>query len=136
MTVNLSYFKKPYRLDMNKNGGGIMICQTRYPKKGNQKIFVEINQRKNNFCLQVYIILNIKIMKQLILISLNRSAQAITNFYSQGISTSRKESTCFRNSENPIDLFLTNSDESFVNTTTVSTRLDCHKITISHSVKT
>ena len=162
-------FCKPYRLDRNHDGGGVMVyvredilsreLARHNLSKNIEAIFVEINLRKNKlllvgtyhstnkdygasnshyfeqmgFALDVYSNYN----KFLIVGDFNvqEDESCIQDFMNEYNAINLvKEITCFKNLENPscIDLFVTNSGNSFQNTTTVSTGLpDFHKMIIT-----
>ena len=162
-------FKKPYRLDRNRNGGGVMIyVREDIPSKELKKhkfsknieaIIVEINLRKNKFLLvgtyhskhqdygtsdidyfeQIGFALDVYYSYAKFLLAGDFNVQedklCIQSFLDEFDAKNLvKESTCFKNPDNPscIDLFLTNSSNSFVNTSTVSTGLsDFHKMIIT-----
>ena len=162
-------FKKPYRLDRNRHGGGVMFylredipskLLTKHKlSKTFEAIFVEINLRKTKFLIvgtyhsthPEYGTTNTAYFEQMgfaldayssydnFLLAGDFNIQegecSIQNFLDEFHAKKLvKEVTCFKNIENPscIDLFLTNSWQSFQNTTTVSTGLsDFHKMIIT-----
>ena len=163
-------YKKPFRLDRNRNGGGVMIyvredipCDilSKHNIPTNlEAIFVEINLRKNKLLLVgVYHSKNEKygvtddVFFKHIGLTLDFYSKRYDKFLLAGDFNTEedneilddfledyhaknlvKDPTCFKNPENPscIDLFITNSYQSFQKTTTVSTGLsDFHKMTVT-----
>ena len=165
----LDGFRKPYRFDRNKSGGGVMIyvrkdipCKQLNEHvftKNMEAIFVELNFRKRRFLLigsyhstnsvhgcsdteyfsEIEFALDIysKYDKFLIAGDLNiqEKETPIKNFLNTFKAKNLvKENTCFKNLENPscIDLFITNSVQSFIHTTTICTGLsDFHKMIVT-----
>ena len=163
-------YKKPFRKDRNKNGGGVMIyVREDIPSdilmKHNigeniEAIFVEINLRKNKLLLVgTYHSINAKYgttdeeyFRQIGL-ALDVYSSTYDKFLLAGDFNVKeendtldefledyhaknlvKEPTCFKNPENPscIDLFITNSFQSFQKTTTVTTGLsDFHNMAVT-----
>ena len=163
-------YKKPFRKDRNKNGGGVMIyvredipsdILVKHSIEENiEAIFVEINLRKNKLLLVgTYHSTNAKYgttdeeyFKQIGL-ALDVYSSTYDKFLLAGDFNVKEENdtldefledyhaknlvkdpTCFKNAENPscIDLFITNSFQSFQKTTTVTTGLsDFHNMTVT-----
>ena len=163
-------YKKPFRKDRNKNGGGVMIyVREDIPSdilmkhridENIEAIFVEINLRKNKLLLVgTYHSTNAKYgttdeeyFRQMGL-ALDVYSSTYDKFLLAGDFNVKeendtldefledyhaknlvKEPTCFKNPENPscIDLFITNSFQSFQKTTTVTTGLsDFHNMTVT-----
>ena len=163
-------YKKPFRRDRNRDGGGVMIyiredipCDEllKHNSPANiEAIFVEINLRKNKLLLagayhsknakygvtddefykQIGLILDLyssRFDKFLLAGDFNTQEdneildEFLDDFHAKNLV---KDPTCFKSSENPscIDLFITNSFQSFQKTTTVSTGLsDFHKMTVT-----
>ena len=166
--LKIDGFKKPYRLDRNTNGGGVMIYvredipSDRLNKHNTptnvEAIFVEINLRKNKLLLvgmyhstnaeygtsdavffeQIRFALDVYSNYDKFLLAgdfnLQEGEDLLDDFMDEFHSKNLvKETTCFKNPENPscIDLFITNSHGSFQKTSTVSTGLsDFHKMVV------
>ena len=159
-------YSEPYRLDRNRNGGGVLIyIREDIPSKKLTRhafpddiegLFIEINLRKCKWLLmgsyhppsqsdQHYFdsvgraldIYNDSYGKFLLLGDFNseETEPCLDSFlYEYEAKNLVKEKTCYKNRENPscIDLFLTNSSNSFQHTTVISTGLsDCHKMPIT-----
>ena len=159
-------YSEPYRLDRNRNGGGVLIyIREDIPSKKLTRhafpddiegLFIEINLRKCKWLLmgsyhppsqsdQHYFdsvgraldIYNDSYGKFLLLGDFNseETEPCLDSFlYEYEAKNLVKENTCYKNPENPscIDLFLTNSSNSFQHTTVISTGLsDCHKMPIT-----
>ena len=162
-------YTKPYRVDRNCDGGGILIyvrkdIPSKELKKHNftkniEALFVEINLRKNKFLLvgtyhsthpeygtsdndyfeQIGFSLDVYSNYDRFLLAGDFNVQigesSIDDFLTAyGANNLVKDFTCFKSLTNPscIDLFLTNSSNSFQSTTTVSTGLsDFHKMIIT-----
>ena len=163
-------YKKPFRLDRNTHGGGVMIyvredipCDalSKYSTPSKlEAIFVEINLRKNKLLLvgtyhsknPKYGLTDEEFFKHIGL-ALDFYSTRYEKFLLAGDFNTQedqeildefledyhaknlvKDPTCFKNLENPscIDLFITNSYQSFQKTTTVSTGLsDFHKMAVT-----
>ena len=162
-------FSKPYRLDRNRNGGGVMIyvrkdIPSRELKKHNfskniEAIFLEINLRKSKLLLvgtyhsthplygtsdkdffeQMGLALDVYSNYDKFVLAGDFNVQEgddslqefLDDFSAKNLV---KEKTCFKSLDNPscIDLFITNSFQSFQNTVTVSTGLsDFHKMVVT-----
>ena len=162
-------FKQPYRLNRNKDGGGVMIYVRKdIPSKELKKhkfsknieaLFVEINLRKSKLLLvgtyhsthpqygtndvdyfeQIGLSLDVYCNYEKFLLAGDFNVQEtevpLQEFLDEfGAKNLVKEKTCFKNLENPscIDLFITNSSQSFQKTTTVTTGLsDYHKMIVT-----
>ena len=162
-------YKKPYRLDRNGNGGGVMIyvredipCNQLLKHnlpKNIEAIFVEINMRKSKLLLvgtyhstnveygtndsvffeQIGFAMDIysNYDKFLIAGDLNvvEGNSVLDDFLDEFHAKNLvKEPTCFKSTENPscVDLFITNSYQSFQKTTAISTGLsDFHKMIVT-----
>ena len=157
---------KPYRLDRNKYGGGVlMYVREDIPSKilieykqpnDIEGIFVEINLRKVKWLLfgsyhppnqdDVYYFnqvskaqdfCNKKYEKFLLTGDFNAedTERTLSEFlYKFNTKNIVKDKTCFKNPNNPscIDLFLTNSPDSFHSTQAISTGLsDVHKLVMT-----
>ena len=174
MSINDPYniingYKKPYRLDRNRNGGGVMVyVREDIPSKELNKhnftkniegLFIEINLRKTKLLLfgtyhsthpeygqsdtdyfgQIGLALDVYSNYDKFLLAgdfnVEENEGCLKEFlYEYNAKNLVKENTCFKNIDNPscIDLFITNSYQSFQNTTTVSTGLsDFHKMVIT-----
>ena len=153
-------FSEPYRLDRNRNGGGVMIyIREDIPSKRLDKhvfpydmkgLFVELNFRKCKWLLfgtyqaDIYYCYNLEkafdthsSYEKLLLIgdfNTKTSEPRIDSFvYEHELHSLVKEKTCFRSVHNPscIDLILTNNAMDFQNTKTVFTGLsDFHKLVL------
>ena len=163
-------YKKPFRLDRNINGGGVMIyvredipCDILLKHNiptNLEAIFVEINLRKNKLLLvgtyhsknAKYGVTDDEFFKNIGL-ALDFYSTRYDKFLLAGDFNTQednevledfledyhaknlvKDPTCYKNAENPscIDLFITNSYQSFQKTTTVSTGLsDFHKMAVT-----
>ena len=162
-------YKKPFRRDRNRNGGGVMIyvredipCDILIKHKmpaNIEAIFLEINLRKNKLLLvgtyhstnkehgenddkyfqQIGFALDVYSRYDKFLLAGDFNVmendhclgEFMSDFHAKNLV---KEPTCFKSIENPscIDLFITNSYQSFQNTTTVATGLsDFHKMTVT-----
>ena len=162
-------YTKPYRLDRNRNGGGIMIyVKDNIPSKEINKhnfakkvegLFVEINLRKTKLLLfgtyhsthseyglsdgdyfeQLSLALDVYSNYDKYLLAgdfnLEESESCLRNFlYEHNFKNMVKQKTCFKSIDNPscIDLFITNSCQSFQNTAAISTGLsDFHKMIVT-----
>ena len=159
-------FSKPYRLDRNRRGGGLLIyVRQDIPSKKLIKhtfphdiegLCIEINLRKCKWFLcgtyhppsqsdkyyfenmgKVIDLYNGVYDKMLLVGDFNaeEGELCIDSFlYEYSFKNLVKQKTCFKNPENPscIDLFITNSANSFQNTTTLSCGLsDCHKMVVT-----
>ena len=162
-------YSEPYRLDRNRNGGGVMIyVREDIPSKQLDKhiftkniegLFVEINLRKTKLLLfgsyrsdhPVYGLKSDDYFEQIGFaldtysnynkfllagdFNVDEKDDVIQEFLIEHNAKNLvKEKTCFKNLDNPscIDLFLTNSSQSFQNTTTVTTGLsDFHKMVVT-----
>ena len=152
-------FSKPFRLDRNRKGGGVMIyVRENIPSKLLTKhvlpsdiecIFLELNFRKCQWLLvgtyhppsqnDHYFFENLdKAMKKFYLqetLMKKSSKFCLDSFlYQHELKNLIKEKTCFKNVSNPscIDLFLTNNALSFQHTETVSTDLsDFHELVLT-----
>ena len=162
-------FSKPYRLDRNCHGGGVMIyvrkdipskeLKNHKFSKNIEAIFVEINLRKCKLLLcgtyhsthpqygtndydffeQIGLALDVYSNYDKFILAgdfnIQEDQASIQDFFDEFSAKNLvKEKTCFKSLDNPscIDLFLTNSWLSFVNTTTISTGLsDFHKMIIT-----
>ena len=162
-------FTKPYRLDRNINGGGVIIyVREDIPSKQLNKhkfsknieaLFVELNLRNtkllligtyhsthpdygtkdNDYFEQIGLALDVYCNYDKFLLAGDFNVQeeesCLQDFlHEYSAKNMVKENTCFKSVDNPtcIHLFLTNSNRSFQNTTTVSTGLsDFHKMTVT-----
>ena len=162
-------YTKPYRLDRNRNGGGLLIYVRKdIPSKQLNKhnftknveaLFVEINLRKCKLLLTgtyhskhpVYGTSDIDFFEQMGLsmdvysnydkfllvgdFNIEVGESPIDDFlYEYGAKSLVKDYTCFKSICNPscIDLFLTNSSNSFQCTKAISTGLsDFHKMVVT-----
>ena len=159
-------YSTPYRLDRNRNGGGVMIyVREDIPSKKLMKqnlpddiegLFIEINLRKCKWLLfgsyhppsqpdQYYFdnigraldIYNKFYNKSLLVGDFNaeETEPCLNSFLSEfDLTNLVKNKTCFKSIENPscIDLFLTNSSNSFQHTQTISSGLsDHHKMVVT-----
>ena len=162
-------YSVPYRLDRNRDGGGVMIyVREDIPSKLLSKhtftetiegLFIEVNLRKtkllffgsyrsnhavfgvstddyfNQICLALDTYSNYD--KFLLAGDFNteETNDSLDDFlFEHNIRNLVKEPTCFKSIENPscIDLFLTNTPQSFQNTTTITTGLsDFHKMVVT-----
>ena len=165
----LDGYSEPYRLDRNRDGGGVLIYVredipskrlTRHNfTKNVEGLFIEINLRKSKLLFfggyrsdhAVYGLNKEDYLEQLsfaldkyssydkILVAgdfnIDDNEEILQDFlFEQNIKNLVKEKTCYKSMENPscIDLFLTNSSQSFQNTTTVATGLsDFHKMVVT-----
>ena len=162
----ISGYTRPYRLDRNRNGGGVVIyvredIPSRELKQHNftkniEGLFVEVNFRKSKLLFfgtyhsthNIYGLNNAVYLEQIGLVYSNYEKFLLAgDFNMEGGESSLneflfeynaknlvKENTCFKSTDNPscIDLFLTNSYQSFQNTTTVTTGLsDFHKMVVT-----
>ena len=159
-------FNEPYRLDRNRNGGGILI----YIREGIpsrllnlytfpcniEGMFIEINLRKTKwlFCgiyhppsqIDKYFFESLGIALDIysgkydkFLLAGDFNAQVgepdIDTFMQDyNANNIVKDKTCFKNIENPscVDLFITNSVNSFQHTKVICSGLsDCHKMVVT-----
>ena len=162
-------YRKPFRRDRNRFGGGVMIyvredipCDIlirHNTPKNIEAIFLEINLRKNRLLLvgtyhstskehgegdekyfqEIGLALDVysRFDKFLLAGDFNVKEddtileEFMADFHAKNLV---KDPTCFKSIENPscIDLFITNSYQSFRNTTTVATGLsDFHKMAVT-----
>lgn len=159
-------YSEPYRLDRNRQGGGVLIyIREDIPSKKLTRhvfpndiegLFIEINLRKCKWLLmgsyhppsqtdQYYFDSVAKALdiysdyyeKFLLVGDFNaeETEPCLSTFlYEYEAKNLVKNKTCYKNPENPscVDLFLTNSRNSFQNTTVISTGLsDCHKMPVT-----
>ena len=162
-------YSKPYRLDRNRDGGGVLIfVREDIPSKLLSKhnftkyvegLFVEINLRKTKLLLfggyrsehAQFGLSKIDFLEQLrfgldkyscyekVLLAgdfnIDDKEEVLQEFlFEQNLKNLVKEPTCFKTIDNPscIDLFLTNTSQSFQNTITVETGLsDFHKMAVT-----
>ena len=162
-------YSEPYRLDRNRDGGGVLIyvredipskCLTKHNfTKYVEGLFLEINLRKTKVLFfggyrsehPEFGLSKIDFLEQLrfgldkyssyekVLVAgdfnIDDDEEMIQEFlFEQNLKNLVKEPTCFKNIDNPscIDLFLTNTQPSFQNTTTVETGLsDFHKMAVT-----
>ena len=162
-------YSVPYRLDRNRDGGGVMIyVREDIPSKLLSKhtftetiegLFIEVNLRKtkllffgsyrsnhpifgvssddyfNQICLALDTYSNYD--KFLLAGDFNteETNDSLDDFlFEHNVRNLVKEPTCFKSIENPscIDLFLTNTPQSFQNTTAITTGLsDFHKMVVT-----
>ena len=163
---SINGFSKPYRMDRNRFGGGIMIfIREDIPSKlmsnhtfpnDIESLLIEINLKKSTFLLlggyrpprqsDTYSFEAINrgldmyrdTFKKLLLtgdFNTNVTEPCLEEFLdANDLKNIVKNNTCFKNPLNPscIDFFLTNSPQSFQNTSTISTGLsDFHKMIIT-----
>jgi exonuclease III len=163
-------YHKPYRLDRDKHGGGVLIyvredIPTKLLNKHNftkniEGIFIEINLRKTKFVFfgayrsekhithgiseveffeQVGLALDVYSNYDKFLLAgdfnTEEEDEALNNFlFERNAKNLVKEKTCFKSMTNPscIDLFITNSPNSFQHTSTVPVGLsDFHKMAVT-----
>ena len=159
-------FHRPYRIDRNRHGGGVLVyVSTGLLSKQFHKhtfsddiegIFIEINLRKCKWLIfgtyhppnqpDAYYFENIscaldiytQYYDKFLLIgdfNANDSENCLSDFlFRHDCKNLVRDKTCFKNVENPscIDLFLTNSPNSFQNTFAISTGLsDFHKMVLT-----
>ena len=159
-------YSEPYRMDRNRNGGGILIyIREDIPSKKLNRhnfpsdiegMFLEINLRKSKWLLfgsyhppsqvdDYYLkfvgraldIYNDFYNKFLLIGDFNIEdvEPCLSTFlYHYDAKNLVKEKTCFKNPSNPscIDLYITNSSNSFQNTNVISTGLsDFHKMAVT-----
>ena len=162
-------YSEPYRLDRNRNGGGVIIyVREDIPSKPLKKhkftknvegLFVEINLRKTKmlffagyrsdhityglsgieFFQQIGLALDVYSNYDKFLLAgdfnMEEGEETLSEFlFEHNARNLVKDKTCFKNPDNPscIDLFLTNSYQSFQNTTTVATGLsDFHNMAVT-----
>ena len=159
-------YSKPYRMDRNRNGRGVLLyVREDIPSKKLTRhvfpndiegLFIEINLRKCKWLLmgsyhppsqsdQYYFdsvgraldVYNDSYERFLLLGDFNaeETEPCLSTFlYEYEAKHLVKEKTCYKIPENPscVDLFLTNSCNSFQNTTVISTGLsDCHKMPVT-----
>ena len=160
-------YTKPYSLDRNRNGSGVVIyVREDIPSKELSKhtftkniegLFVEINLTKlllfgtyhsthpeyglndYDYFEQVGLALDVYSNYDKFLLAgdfnVEENQNSLNDFlYQYNAKNLVKEKTCYKNINNPscIDLFLTNSYQSFQDTTTVSTGLsDFHKMAVT-----
>ena len=127
----LDGFGTPFRQDQNGNGGGIMLfIRNDIPAKvvstddrPIESFYVELNFRNKKWLLNCsYSPKHSGIESHLD--SLSKSIDSLSSKY-DNLRNLIKESTCFKNPENPtcIDLILTNKSLSFKNTYVIETGL-------------
>ena len=162
-------YHKPYRLDRNKHGGGVLIyVREDIPTKPLDKhnftkniegIFIEINLRKTKLLffgvyrsenrdlgvsdVEFYEKVGLALDKyssydKFLLagdFNMEEDDEPLHNFlYERNAKNLVKEKTCFKSMTNPscIDLFITDSPNSFQHTTTVPIGLsDFHKMAVT-----
>ena len=162
-------YSEPYRLDRNRDGGGVMIyVREDIPSKLLTKhnftetiegLFIEINLRKTKLLFfgsyrsdhadfgvsteeylnQVCLALDKYSSYDKFLLAGDFNIEETNDFmedflFEHSVTNLVKEPTCFKSLDNPscIDLFLTNSPQSFLKTSTITTGLsDFHRMVVT-----
>ena len=162
-------YSQPYRLDRNRNGGGVMIyVREDIPSKLLNKhnftvpiegLFIEVNLRKTKLLFfgsyrsdhpefgvsteeyfnQVCLALDKYSTYDKFLLAgdfnTEETNEVLSDFvFEHNVKNLVQEPTCFKSQDNPscIDLFLTNSPQSFQNTGTIATGLsDFHRMVVT-----